>query len=320
MAAENKPLQYAISIETSVKAIADALPDNNVDLIGFNIKKISDNIGELEAYLRDELQLATDAGNFDYKTKLNAILTAASKLSKSSATLSNMNIRNPQYNVYGAIEDMLPDIRKQVEDLKQATDMFVNSDAYINEFDAVSTNITSTFDLLYSIFNKFSFMIRNADKGKIKTTLDNLRYYMNEFNDNILPKLCDKLTVYGIKQQGCDMLSIKNASTALHEKILTLSTEFNMAFQAGVGNSSTTVETFIEKNKDMVKAINNTEFKDFKKSCAVIIKLRNDAIKLRNLRGEVYGKAGGKRHTKRARRNSKKTRRVTKHHRTKRRV
>jgi hypothetical protein len=191
--------------------------------------------------------------------------------------------------------------------------VFVNSDAYIKEFNIVSNNIISTFDILYSIFNKFSFMIRDYDKEEIKKTLGNLGYYMNAFNDNILPKLCDKLTVYGTKQQGCDMLSIKNASTALHERILTLATAFNMAFPAGVGNSSTTVEAFIKENKQMVDGINNNEFKEFKKSCEVIVKLRDDSIALRKLRGQVVSKVGGKRRTKRARRNSKKTRRVKKH-------
>jgi hypothetical protein len=150
MAAENKPLQYAISIETSVKALEEALPDNKVRDTEDSIADISSHLDELEKYLTRELRLTLVTDNYliknrellsDYTTKLNAIITAARKLSKIIVPLSKMNIIDSQYNTFGAIEMALSTIKDDVEALKKATDGFVRIKTRKNINGNVATTI-----------------------------------------------------------------------------------------------------------------------------------------------------------------------------------
>jgi hypothetical protein len=118
-------------------------------MIPLTEKDMRINIGNLDEYLREELQSASDKYRYlnknhnslsDYTNKLNAILAASTILSKNINTLSRISKIVKPVNVFGAMERMISTIKDNVEALKKATDGFVRIKTRKN----INGNVTTT--------------------------------------------------------------------------------------------------------------------------------------------------------------------------------
>jgi Fe2+ transport system protein B len=134
MDTKNVPLLYALLIEKSVEALANtlktALNGAVVSSISTYIQNIQTNISTLQAYLSDELKSVTNIYRpliESYITQLKSIQEATHNLSISINNLSMLNKTTIQSNLFKAMNNMIPNIRTQVNILKKTTEGFVQN-------------------------------------------------------------------------------------------------------------------------------------------------------------------------------------------------